>query len=161
MKRFLRLALAFLLLLAALMECAQALLRYFFHLPIMWLDEAIVFPAIWLYMLGFANASLERAQITAKILPALFPGPRAVAACDLCASFFSALISSWLTFHALDYFFYSIGANRQTASLFLPLCIGEAAIAAGLLLATACALIDFCHDCRGLLRIFLKGRPPC
>lgn len=68
--------LAFLLLLATMMECAQILMRCIFHLPLVWLDETIVFAAIWLYMLGFANASREDSQITARILPAIFPAAR-------------------------------------------------------------------------------------
>lgn len=149
------------LLLATTMECAQVLLRYIFHLPLMWLDETIVFAAIWMYMLGCANASREDTQIVAKILPVFYPSPRSVAVFDFCARVFSVIISSWLTWHAGEYFFYSLTAYRTTAYLFLPLCIGETAIAAGIALITGYCLVHLLRSVRRLRQVFGKEDGTC
>lgn len=161
MEGFFRYSLTFLLLLATFMECAQVLFRHFLQLPVMWLDESIIFPAIWLYMLGCANASRENSQIVAKILPAFFPGPRSSAIFDFCARFFSLIISVWLTWHALGYFFQSLKANRKTATLFLPIPVGEAAVAAGMILISCYCLLHLCRSSRKLCRIFGGGRKEC
>lgn len=161
MERFFRWSLTFLLLLATAMECVQVLLRYILHMPLMWLDETIIFPAIWMYMLGCANASREDTQIVAKILPVFFPAPRPVAIFDFCARVFSVIISSWLTWHAVEYFFYSLEANRKTSYLFAPLYIGEAAIAAGMVLITAYCLIHLGRSFRRLRGIFGKAEHSC
>ncbi len=149
MERFFRWSLTFLLLLATIMECVQVLLRYVLHMPLMWLDETIIFPAIWMYMLGCANASREDTQ------------PRPVAVFDFCARVFSLIISSWLTWHAVEYFFYSLEANRKTSYLFTPLYIGETAIAAGMILITAYCLIHLVRSFKRLRGIFGKAEHSC
>lgn len=158
MERFFRCALTFLLLLAAGMECCQVAARYFLQMPVIWLDETILFPAIWIYMLGFANASREDSQITVRILPALLPCPRFVAFADLLARFFTLIISLWLAWHSAQYFFYSLQANRKTAYYFLPLSIGETAIAIALLLACCFAFNHFVKSCKNLLLAFRAAK---
>lgn len=160
MERFFNWSLTILLLLATLMECLQVLLRYVFQTPSIWLDETIIFPAIWLYMLGSANASREDTQITAKILPDLFPGQLARAIFDFLARLFSSIISFWLTSWSLDYFLYSIEANRKTGYLFFPLYIGETAIAGGLILMSWYCVVRLKHSLSKLSRI-LQRRKPC
>lgn len=161
MERFFRWSLTFLLLLATIMECVQVLLRYVLHMPLMWLDETIIFPAIWMYMLGCANASREDTQIVAKILPVFFPKPRPVAVFDFCARVFSLIISVWLTWYAVEYFFYSLEAHRKTSYLFLPLYIGETAIATGMILITCYCLLHLSRSFRRLRVIFGNGESPC
>lgn len=161
MGRFFRWSLTFLLILATTMECAQVLLRYVFQMPLIWLDETIIFPAIWMYMLGCANASREDTQIVAKILPVFFPGPRPVAIFDFCARVFSLVISAWLAWYAVEYFFYSLEANRKTTYLFMSMYIGESAIAAGMLLITGYCLLHLVRSFRHLREIFGKVKSPC
>lgn len=161
MERFFHLILTFLLLLATVMECVQVLLRYIFHMPIMWLDETIIFPAIWLYMLGCANASREDTQIVARILPVFFPAKRPVAVFDLCARFFSVVISSWLTWYAVEYFFHSLNINRKTGYLFLPLYIGESAIATGMALITGYCIVHLVRSFKNTRAVFSRGEKSC
>lgn len=161
MERFFRWTLTFLLLLATIMECGQVLLRYILHMPLMWLDETIIFPAIWMYMLGCANASRDDTQIVAKILPVFFPKPRPVAVFDFCARVFSVVISAWLAWYAVEYFFYSLETSRRTGYLFLPMYIGETAIATGMLLITGYCLAHLFRSFRRLRMAFTNGETPC
>ncbi|MCD7983463.1 MAG: TRAP transporter small permease subunit [Desulfovibrio sp.] len=161
MERVFRCLLTFLLCLVAAMECLQVLLRYILEMPIMWLDESIIFPAVWLYMLGCANASRENTQIVAKILPVFFSGPRQTAFFDLCAQCFSAVISCWLTWYAVEYFFYTFEADRKTGYLFLPMTIGETALCAGMLLVTWYTLLQLARSARRMRALLQKGKPLC
>lgn len=161
MAAFFRWSLTILLLIATVMECVQVLLRYVLEMPIMWLDETIIFPAIWMYMLGCANASYENTQIVAKILPVFFPQPKPVAIFNFCAQFFSLIISCWLTWYAIEYFFYSISVNRKTGYLFVPLCIGETAVCVGMILVTIFTFIHLGKSIRQLRHILCKGESSC
>lgn len=159
MERFFQISLTFLLLITTIMECLQVILRYVFQISVLWLDETIIFPAIWMYMLGCANASREDTQIVAKIFPVLFPKPLACAIFDFCARIFSLIISIWLTWYAVEYFFYSLEVNRKTVSLFLPMFIGETAVAAGMIIITCYCFIHFLRSLKQL-GYFLGKRPP-
>ena len=161
MERFFRWTLTFLLCLVAVMECLQVLLRYIFHMPIMWLDESIIFPAIWLYMLGCANASRENTQIVAKILPVFFSAPRQTAFFDVCAQVCSVIISSWLTWYALEYFLYAMKIKRKTGYLFLPMTIGETALCVGMLFITAYTLLQLIKSLRHACSLYSRGGTPC
>lgn len=158
MERFFRGSLTFLLCLTMLMECIQVVLRYCFELPVIWIDETIIFPAIWMYMLGCANASRENTQIVAKILPVFFNSPRQTAVIDFCAQVFSLVIAVWLTWYAVEYFGYSLGVNRKTGYLFLPLSIGESAVCAGMLLVSWFTLAQLVKSARHLAAL-LRRRP--
>lgn len=52
----------------ALMQFIQVVTRYVFEVPIMGLEESMVIPTVWLYMLGAVNASREDTQIRANVL---------------------------------------------------------------------------------------------
>ncbi len=123
--------------------------------------ETIIFPAIWMYMLGCANASREDTQIVAKILPVFFPKPRPVAVFDFCARVFSLVISVWLTWHAVEYFFYSLETHRKTSYLFMPMYIGETAIAAGMILITAYCILHLSRSFRRLRMVLGVGSSQC
>ena len=143
MERFFRYSLTFLLCSVAVMECVQIFLRYILEMPLMWLDESIIFPAVWMYCLGCANAARDNTQIVAKILPVFFKSDRAKAAIDCCAFVFSSVISCWLTWYAGDYFLYAIEISRETGYLFLPLVWGESAIFVGMVLITVYTVLQF------------------
>ena len=59
---------AFLLLATDSIVVIQVFLRYVLKAPLMGIEEVLLFPAIWLYMLGGANASWERTHIECGIL---------------------------------------------------------------------------------------------
>lgn len=51
-----------------LLITAQVILRYVLKMPLFGIEELMLFPIIWLYMLGGANASMERNHISCGIL---------------------------------------------------------------------------------------------
>ena len=48
----------------AILVFIQVILRYVLHHPLMGIEELLLFPTIWLYFLGSANASVEHTHIT-------------------------------------------------------------------------------------------------
>ena len=50
------------------MEFYQVVMRYIFEIPVMGLEELLVYPTLWLYFLGSVNASREDTQIKANVL---------------------------------------------------------------------------------------------
>lgn len=136
MERFFRYSLTFLIALVAGMEFLQVIMRYLLHAPVMWLDETLVFPAIWMYFLGCANASRENTQIVAKVLDIFLTKESHKAALDGLASICSTVVSVWLTYWAWEYFMYATKAWKLTPNLFFPLSLAEYAFFFGMLLVT-------------------------
>ena len=137
MERFFRYSLTFLIALVAGMEFIQVIMRYILHAPVLWLEETLIFPAIWMYFLGCANASRENTQIVAKVLDIFLKKESHKAALDTLASVCGTVISAWLTYWAWDYFEYSTRVWKQTANLFIPLAFAESAFFVGMILITA------------------------
>ena len=68
MEKTFRYLLTGLIAVVALTQFVQVITRYIFEVPIMGLEESIVIPTLWLYMLGAVNASREDTQIRANVL---------------------------------------------------------------------------------------------
>ena len=77
MERFFKYTLTALISIVALMEFYQVLMRYVFEIPVMGLEEVLVYPTLWLYFLGSVNASREDTQIKANVLDVFLKTERA------------------------------------------------------------------------------------
>ena len=55
----------------AILVFIQVILRYVLHHPLMGIEELLLFPTIWLYVLGSANASVEPVSYTHLTLPTI------------------------------------------------------------------------------------------
>lgn len=71
MEQAFRYVLTSLMAIVALSQFIQVVTRYVFEVPVMGLEESIVFPTMWMYMLGAVNASRENNQIRANVLEIL------------------------------------------------------------------------------------------
>ncbi|SKC51426.1 TRAP transporter small permease [Maledivibacter halophilus] len=135
------------------MVFVQVLLRYVFQAPLMGIEELMLYPIIWLYMLGGANASLERNHITCGILTLYIKRERSMQIFNIVKSLISLLISLWLTYWSYWYFMYSLKTWKYTNLVKVPLFFGESALFVGLVLMTtytAVELIDY-------IKMFLRG----
>ena len=54
--------------LVALGQFVQVVTRYLLQIPVMGLEETMLYPTIWLYILGAVNASREDTHIRANVL---------------------------------------------------------------------------------------------
>jgi TRAP-type C4-dicarboxylate transport system permease small subunit len=123
----------------------QVILRYVLKMPLMGIEEIMLFPTIWLYMLGGGVASYERDHIQAGILALYIKNERRLAIFYFVRTSISLIISLWLTYWAFKYFLYSMKVWKLSNLLYLPLFFGESAMFIGLLsmtFFTAVELID-------------------
>lgn len=119
-----------------IMVFIQVLLRYVFKAPLMGIEELLLFPTIWLYMLGGAMASEKRSHITCGILILYIKTERGMKIFNIIKSFVASLVSLWLTYWAFWYFAYSLRLWKHSDLLYVPMFFGESALFVGLVLMT-------------------------
>jgi len=137
MERFFKYILPLLISIVAAMEFYQVLMRYVFELPIMGLDELLVYPILWLYVLGSVNASREDTQIKANVLDVFLKTDKSRLIVRVVADVMSVIVSSWLTYWAWDYFIYAKRVWKESPTLYIPTFWAECSLLVGLVLMTA------------------------
>lgn len=124
----------FLVLLLTVLVVIQVILRYVFQAPLMGIEELMLFPTIWLYMLGGANASQQRNHIDCGVLSVYIKRPRTMMILEILRSGISMFICGWLVYWAYWYFNYSLTMWKVSDMLYIPMFLGESAIFVGLVL---------------------------
>ncbi|MCB1983289.1 MAG: TRAP transporter small permease subunit, partial [Rhodoferax sp.] len=99
----------------AVAQAIQVFTRYVLQTPLMGLEEATLYPSLWLYMLGAANASRENTQIRANVLELFIRTPRGHARLAVLAESVSLVVTAWLTWWAWDFTRYSWRTERESA----------------------------------------------
>ena len=112
----------------------QVILRYVLHLPLMGIEELLLFPIIWLIFLGNANAALERNQISVQVICLLIKRPKTFKIFRIIMGLISFIITCWLTYWAYHYFLYSIRVHKLSSSLYIPLVYAECLVFIGFFL---------------------------
>ena len=120
----------------------QVILRYCLHHPLMGIEELLLFPTIWLFFLGSANASWERSQIRARIFDVFLKSVKLKSFLNIVMAFISFGLSCWITYWSYFYFLYSIKVKKMSATLFIPLVYAECAIFFGFLIMTRYVFIE-------------------
>jgi TRAP-type C4-dicarboxylate transport system permease small subunit len=138
MERFFRYSLTLLISIVAVMMFVQVLARYVFQVPLMGLEEVLIFPTLWLYILGSVNASREDTQIKANVLDVFLKSPRAKLVVRVLADLMSLVVSAWLTWWTWEYFRYALRVWKESPTLYIPTFYAECALFIGLLLMTVC-----------------------
>ena len=139
MERFFRYTLTALISIVALMEFYQVLMRYVFEIPVMGLEEVLVYPTLWLYFLGSVNASREDTQIKANVLDVFLKTERAKLIVRVIADIMALIVVLWLTYWAWDYFRYALRVMKESPTLYIPTIYAECAFFIGLVLMSAYA----------------------
>ncbi len=121
----------------------QVLLRYVFKAPLMGIEELLLFPTIWLYMVGGALASMKKDHISCGILTLYVHRPRSERIFDLARDGISFVISIWLTYWAYWFFTYSFTTWKSSDLLYIPMFFGESAVFVGLVLMVIYSTLDF------------------
>jgi len=111
-------------------------MRYILELPVMGLEELLVYPTLWLYFLGSVNASREDTQIKANVLDVFLKTDRAKLIVRVIADLLSVIVASWLTFWAYDYFRYALRVWKESPTLYIPTFYAECAMFIGLVVMT-------------------------
>jgi len=133
----------FLLLLGiAILVFIQVILRYVLHHPLMGIEELLLFPTIWLFMIGSAHSSLERTQIKAQVIEVFLKSPIGFKTSRIIMGVISLVINCWLTYWAFQYFLYSIRVHKLSATLYIPLIYAESAVFLGFFLMCIYILVE-------------------
>lgn len=136
MEKFFKYILPLLISIVAVMEFYQVLMRYVFELPVMGLDELLIYPTLWLYLLGSVNAAREDTQIKANVLDVFLKTDRSRLTVRVIADSFSVIISCWLTYWAWDYFLYAKKVWKESPTLYIPTFWAECSLFVGMALMT-------------------------
>ncbi|BCS95716.1 hypothetical protein DSLASN_13480 [Desulfoluna limicola] len=136
MEKFFKYTLTILITSVAVLEFYQVVMRYIMELPVMGLDEILVYPTLWLYFLGSVNACREDTQIKANVLDIFLKTDRARLIVRVIADVMSVLISLWLTWWAWDYFSYALRVWKESPTLYIPTFYAECAFFIGMALMT-------------------------
>ncbi len=136
MEKIFKYILPLLISIVAAMEFYQVIMRYVFELPVMGLDEMLVYPTLWLYILGSVNASKEDTQIKANVLDVFLKTPKSRLIVRVIADFMSVIVSCWLTYWAWDYFKYAKRVWKESPTLYIPTFWAECALFIGLVFMT-------------------------
>lgn len=123
----------------------QVFMRYVLQTPLMGIEELLLFPAIWMYMLGGASASLERTHIECGIMTLYIKRPLTMKLFNLMKGLLSAGIGAWLLYWAYWYFEYAMRVKKTSAILHIPLVIAQSSLFIGILLMVIYALVE-CYD---------------
>jgi len=118
------------------MEFYQVVMRYIFEVPVMGLEEALVYPTLWLYFLGSVNASREDTQIKANVLDVFLKTRRAKLKVRVIADIMALVVSLWLTWWSWEYFRYALRVWKESPTLYIPTFYAECALFIGLVLMT-------------------------
>ena len=156
MERFFKYTLTILISTVAAMEFYQVVMRYILELPVMGLEELLVYPTLWLYFLGSVNASREDTQIKANVLDVFLKTDRAKLIVRVIADLLSVIVASWLTFWAFDYFRYALRVWKESPTLYIPTFYAESALFIGLVLMTFYAAWYLVKNTR---RLIAEPRP--
>ncbi|MGY6209192.1 TRAP transporter small permease [Cytobacillus firmus] len=129
----------------------QVLLRYVFNLPLMGIEELMLFPTIWLYMLGAANASEERSHIVVDIADVFIKNQKVLQVIHFIKYLVCVIIGVILTFWFFTFFQYSLHLWKYSPLLSLPMFFAESALFIGVLLMALYSISDFVKNMKSLL----------
>ncbi|WP_299951228.1 TRAP transporter small permease subunit [uncultured Ruegeria sp.] len=134
MTRFASVLLTVLICLVAIGQFVQVITRYVLEIPVMGLEESLLYPTLWLYMMGAVNASRENTHIRANVLEIFLSTERQRQVLAVIGEVISLIVGIWLTTWAWDFTKYSIRVWRESPTLYLPTFYVDIALFAGLVL---------------------------
>jgi TRAP-type C4-dicarboxylate transport system permease small subunit len=151
MERIFCWVLTILMVIVAGMEFIQVTTRYVFRIPMMGLEEVLVYFALWLYVLGSVNASREGTQITANVLDVFMKTERAKLKIRIIGDVLGMAVALWLTYWAWDYLLYAWKTWKLSPTRYIPTFYAECSLFIGLSLMTVYGAVHFLRNVRRLV----------
>jgi len=141
-----------LIILVALGQFVQVITRYVLQVPVMGLEETMLYPTLWLYILGAVNASREDTHIRANVLEIAIKTPRGHTILAIVGEVISLIVGLWLLSWAWEFTQYAWRVWRESPTLYIPTFFSDVALVAGLglmMLYTATHLVRHINALRG------------
>ncbi len=136
MDNLFRYTLTLLIGLVAIAQFIQVITRYVLEIPVMGMDELMMYPILWLYMLGAVNASRENTHIRANVLDVFIKSPRKLAILAVISDVLSVIVLFWLIYWAWDFTQYILKVGKESPTLYLPTFYADISLIICLLLMT-------------------------
>ncbi|MDW3204781.1 MAG: TRAP transporter small permease subunit [Alphaproteobacteria bacterium] len=151
MNRFVSILLTSLICIVALGQFVQVITRYVLEVPVMGLEETMMYPTVWLYILGAVNASRENSHIRANVLEIFLKTDRGHTILAIIGEVISLVVGLWLLTWAWQFTQYAWRVWRESPTLYIPTFYFDMALVIGLALMmvyTALHLIRHIRDLR-------------
>ena len=132
MDRFAAILLTSLICIVALGQFVQVITRYVLQVPVMGLEETMLYPTLWLYILGSVNASRENTHIRANVLEIFIQTERGHTVLAIIGEIISLIVGLWLLSWAWDYTQYAWRVWRESPTLYIPTFYSDVALVIGL-----------------------------
>lgn len=131
MDRFAKYLLTALICTVAIGQFVQVITRYVLQIPVMGLEETMLYPTLWLYILGAVNASRENTHIRANVLEIFLKTDRAHTILAIVGEVISLIVGLWLFSWAWDYTRYAWRVWRESPTLYIPTFYSDVALVVG------------------------------
>ncbi|MDY2985583.1 MAG: TRAP transporter small permease subunit [Synergistes jonesii] len=131
---FLEWALIIALNLIAILMFIQVLFRYVLQLPLNFIEELLVIPGIWFYILGSVYASKKEEHLNARIIEIFFKRVKSIATLRALTAALSTFVCGWLIYWSYDLCKYSFKVNKASTILGYPMSIIEVSLFVGFVL---------------------------
>jgi TRAP-type transport system small permease protein len=151
-ERFARYLLTVLICIVAGGQFVQVITRYILEIPVMGLEETMVYPTIWLYFLGAVNASRENTHIRANVLEIFLKTKRQETVLAIIGEIVSLVVGLWLCSWAWDYTKYSVRIWKESPTLYIPTFYSDVALFVGMVLMMLYTAIHLFGHVRALGR---------
>ena len=132
MDRVAKYLLTTLIIVVALGQFVQVITRYVLQIPVMGLEETMLYPTLWLYILGAVNASRENTHIRANVLEIWLTTERQHTILAIIGEIISLIVGLWLLSWAWDYTRYAWRVWKESPTLYIPTFYSDVALVAGL-----------------------------
>lgn len=152
MDRFAAILLTSLICIVAMGQFVQVITRYVLQVPVMGLEETMMFPTLWLYILGAVNASRENTHIRANVLEIFLKSDTAHRMLAIVGEVISLIIGIWLTTWVLDFTRYSWRVWKESPTLYIPTFYGDVALMAGMVLMMLWSALHLMRHIRDLMK---------
>ncbi|NDR58806.1 TRAP transporter small permease [Aliiruegeria sabulilitoris] len=152
MDTFSKYLLTFLIGVVALGQFVQVITRYVLQIPVMGLEETMLYPTVWLYMLGAVNASRENTHIRANVLEIWLTTKRQHTILAIIGEIISLIVGLWLLSWAWDFTRYSWRVWKESPTLYIPTFYSDIALFIGLALMMLYTALHLLRHIRTLSR---------
>ncbi|RYH11621.1 TRAP transporter small permease [Tropicimonas sp. IMCC6043] len=136
----------------ALGQFVQVITRYVLQIPVMGLEETMLYPTVWLYMLGAVNASRENTHIRANVLEIWLTTKRQHTILAIVGEIISLVVGLWLLSWAWDFTRYSWRVWKESPTLYIPTFYSDIALFVGLTLMMVYTVWHLLRHIRSLSR---------
>ena len=136
----------------------EVILRYVLKAPLMGIEELMLVPTIWLYMLGGADASYEKSHIECGILTLYIKKERSKCILNLFKTVLALILLIWLTYWGWRYLNYSLKLGKVSDLLLIPMVVCEGAMFFGYLLMSIYAVRDVVQAIRNFRNCCLRAK---